>query len=175
MSGLDPLEPPAPLPAGITGVPRVRRWDATALVDVQGLAGADLVELDFLVLDDGSTVGPDGVGTEALAILAQAVATRVDAPFAARAVRRGAMSWAVGARSIQADVVELEAPDEVQLLEVVVSPEGDVSASVDGEPVGELGPALLALEERGRARFESFVARADKVGAGRWAVTVEPI
>ena len=59
-------------------------------------------------------------------------------------------------------------------VEVIVAPDGERTALVDGEAVtGLVEPAvdlaLRELEQRGRLRFQAFVARADKVDDDRWA------
>ncbi len=51
---------------------------------------------------------------------------------------------------------------------------------MDGEAVtGLVEPAvdlaLRELEQRGRLRFQAFVARADKVDDDRWQLTVDPL
>ncbi len=167
------------LPAGITGLSRVRRWDATWLVDLPALDAAGVEELELLVLEDGSLVGAEGVGDEAAQALAAVVAGSVDRPYAVNATRRPDNRWAVGARSLDVEIVALSASISAGSLEVVAAPDGEVTSSVDGEPVEtplpELAVALHEIEERGRARFESFVARADRVGDGRWALTVNPL
>ena len=64
-------------------------------------------------------------------------------------------------------------------VEVVVAPGGDRSLLVDGEevvnPDPAWEPAVHELERRGRKRFQSFVARADRVGEDRWELTVDPL
>jgi hypothetical protein len=65
-------------------------------------------------------------------------------------------------------------------LEVAVPPDGETTLLVDGEivtevPEGPEGEALATLESRGAARFQAFVARADRVEDGRWELTVDPL
>ena len=180
MNPLDPLEPRPPLlPAGITGLARSRRWDASALVSVPELAGESAAEIEFLVLAEGTIASADAVAPESLAVLARAVEGGIDPPYAALAVRRSALEWAVGASTVDAELIELPRGLDAGSLEVVVTPEGDVTASVDGGLLAvvpaELEPALAEIERHGRTRFQSFVVRADKVGADRWAVTVDPL
>jgi hypothetical protein len=177
---LDPLEPPSSfgLPAGITGIPRARRWDATAFATVPELRGDPRAELEFEAFADGTLVSAEPVEPGALATLAAALAGGIEPPYAARAVRRSEKDWAVGALAVDAETVALPPGIDADSLEVVLAPDGELTASVDGEPsfdpAAGLEDALAEIERRGRERFESFVARADRVG-DRWTVTVEPL
>jgi hypothetical protein len=180
VSPLDPLEPSTPpLPAGITGLARTRRWDASALVSVPELEASSVQEVELLLLADGTIVSTAAVDPEALAALARAVGGGVDPPYVALAVRRSSLEWAVGAATVHAELLAFQSGLGCSSLEVVVTPDGDVTASADGELLStvppELEPALGEIERHGRTRFQSFVARADKVGADRWAVTVDPL
>jgi hypothetical protein len=180
VSSLDPVEPRTPpLPAGITGIPQIRRWDASALVSVAGLVGRPVAEVELLVLADGTIFSPEGVAPESLAAFARALEGGIEPPFAALAVRRSELEWAVGARTVDAETIDLPPGLEASTIEVVVSPDGDVTTSVDGDlpgvPAPDLVPAAVQIEHHGRSRFQSFVARADRVGSDRWAVTVEPL
>jgi hypothetical protein len=63
---------------------------------------------------------------------------------------------------------------------VALTPDGELSAGLDGRPVeGLVDPsvdvALRELESRGRARFQAFAARADNLGGDRWQLTVDPL
>ena len=65
-------------------------------------------------------------------------------------------------------------------VEVIVAPDGERTALLDGEAVaGLVEPAvdlaLRELEQRGRLRFQAFVARADRVDDDRWQLTVDPL
>ena len=42
---------------GVSGLARVREWDATAIAEVDALRASDETEIDFRVLGDGSVVG----------------------------------------------------------------------------------------------------------------------
>lgn len=103
----------------------------------------------------------------------------LEPPYAVRAVRRGRVAWAVAARALRSEPVALALPEGISTLEVVVSPAGDETVLVDGreatavEAHGE--PAVDELRRRGRERFQSFVARADRVGEDRWELTVDPL
>ena len=95
-----------------------------------------------------------------------------------RAVRQSRVDWAVAGRILKSEPLFLSVPG-VATLEVVVDPEGDVSVVVDGEAAISVGPdrepAVREIERRGRERFQSFVARADRVGEDRWELTVDPL
>jgi hypothetical protein len=95
-----------------------------------------------------------------------------------RAVRQGRLGWAVAARILRSEPIALNAPG-VSRLEVVVSPEGDVTVLVDGEDTPSGAPhlegAASEVERRGRERFQAFVARADRVGEDRWELTIDPL
>ena len=43
------------------------------------------------------------------------------------------------------------------------------------DPEGPEGEALGTLESLGAARFQAFVARADRVEDGRWELTIDPL
>ena len=43
------------------------------------------------------------------------------------------------------------------------------------EPAGSDARAFEEIERAGRARFQAFVARADRVEDGRWELTVDPL
>ena len=64
-------------------------------------------------------------------------------------------------------------------LEVVAAPTA-TTLLVDGEmasdvPEGPEGEAFATLESRGAARFQAFVARADRVDDSRWELTIDPL
>jgi hypothetical protein len=103
----------------------------------------------------------------------------LERPYAAQAVRRGPSEWMVGGRRTHASLIALPLPAN-DALEVIVAPDGERTALVDGEPVsGLVEPAvdlaLRELEHRGRLRFQAFVARADRVDDDRWQLTVDPL
>ena len=101
--------------------------------------------------EEPGTIGP----------LADAVESRIQAPYRAEAVRRSDAEWAVAARRIE--VVELEdlQGDEAEL---VVTREGHV-LRVDGRTT--LGSAP-SLERVGRGRGSEYVVRARRVDGNLW-------
>ena len=84
-----------------------------------------------------------------------------------------------GARRVNAELVSLPG-DKAELVEVALAPGGELSAALDGRPVeGLVAPAidvaLRELEQRGRARFQAFAARADNLDGERWRLTIDPL
>ncbi len=123
----------------------------------------------------------EAVPRRALERIAAELDARVERPYDALAVRRGPVLWSAGARGIRlGETVDLPAGFPATTLEVVRAPNGDLEARADDELLGGAFDPLYAnavaeLERRGRARFESFVVRADKVAGGRWYVTIDPL
>jgi hypothetical protein len=162
--------------AGVSGLPRQREWDDTTIAEVPLLEGSEETELDFRILADGSVVGD--VSGDAVVELTRDLG--VEPPYAARAVRRSAREWTVGALAIESELVELPGGADALSLEVGVPPEGESMYFVDGEmlaepPEGAAADALAELERRGAERFQAFVARADRLEDGRWELTVDPL
>jgi hypothetical protein len=162
--------------AGVSGLPRQREWDDTTIAEVPLLEGAEETEIDFRVLADGSVVGD--VSGDAVVELTRDLG--IEPPYAARAVRRSAREWTVGALAIESELVELPGGADAVSLEAAVPPDGETMYVVDGEmlaepPEGAAADALAELERRGAERFQAFVARADRLEDGRWELTVDPL
>ena len=162
--------------SGVSGLARQREWDATAIAEVPALVGSDEAEMDFRVLGDGSVVGD--VSADMLAELTGDLG--LDPPYAARAVRQNEREWMVGALRIESELVELPAGIDAVSLEAAVPPDGEAMYLLDGEilteaPTGASADALSELERLGAARFQAFVARADRLEDGRWELTVDPL
>jgi hypothetical protein len=172
-----------PLPAGVTGIPRLKEWDAVVLLQLPELAGDAVAEFEFDVPAEGAPAVRDEarVPQETLERLAAELDAQVDRPYEARAVRYDEERFWVGARAGRAlETIDLPEGLPASSLEVVRAPDGDLQATVDGEPVDpaqeeQYRSALDVLQRYGEARFESFVARADKADGGRWNVTVDPL
>jgi hypothetical protein len=133
-------------------------------------------ELEFALLADGAVLGE--VPREAVRALAGELG--LEAPFAVRAVRRGPLEWAVAGRMLASEPVALPSSLAAARIELAVPPDGEVEVLLDGELATGALPepeqeAIAELERRGRARFQSFVARADRVGEGRWELTIDPL
>ena len=161
---------------GVSGLARQREWDATSIAEVPVLRASDETELDFRVLGDGSVIGDVDAGV--VAELTREL--RIEAPYAARAVRQNETEWMVGAVRMESELVELPAGVEALALEAAVPPEGETMYVVDGEiladaPEGPVAGALAELERIGADRFQAFVARADRLEDGRWELTVDPL
>lgn len=161
--------------SGVSGLARPRQWDATSLADVAALRGHDVAQVEFRVRADGSVVGD--VPPEAVPALTAELG--LEPPYTVRAVRRSETAWAVGALGIQSDPIELPAGIDAVSLEVAVPPRGERMLFADGEvvdePAGSDARAFEEIERAGRARFQAFVARADRVEDGRWELTVDPL
>jgi len=175
------LEVLGQLPTGVTGIPRLKEWDAVALVEVPELEASPLHELELDALPDGGldARADDPVPREALERLAAELDARLSRPYEALAVRREGRLWAVGANAVRLGE-PLELGDlPARTVELVRAPAGDTTLSVDGEDAdpGEAPYAAAAAElaRVGSKRFESFVARADRGAGGRWHVTVDPL
>lgn len=161
--------------SGVSGLARPRQWDATSLVDVPELRGYDAPQLEFRVRGDRSVVGD--VPREAVPALTAEL--RLEPPYMVRAVRRSETAWAVGALAVESEPIDLPLGLESATLEVAVPPGGERMLFADGEIVEEPADAETRafdeLERAGRARFQAFVARADRVEDGRWELTVDPL
>lgn len=161
--------------SGVSGLSRPREWDAFSIVDVEALGATELHELEFAILADGAVLGEVPLD----AVPALAAELDLQPPYAVRAVRRGPLEWAVAGRVLRSGPLALSVPARISSLEVVVVPDGDRAVLVDGEETVAVDPAwgeaVEELERRGRERFQSFVARADRVVEDRWELTVDPL
>lgn len=179
MSGKEEIHDPRMfrwVESGVSGIARAREWDVTALVEVPALRGSDVGELDFRVFGDGTVIGD--VPSEAVAELTAELG--LAPPFVVRAVRQSTTDWTVGALQLESELVALPAGIDAMSLEVAVPPDGEAALLVDGEMVADVvegpeGEAFRELERLGEARFQAFVARADRVDDGRWELTIDPL
>jgi hypothetical protein len=150
---------------GIHGVPRLRRWDVVESAAAPGLVGD---EIAFAVLPDGTVIvdgdEPDG----AMAPLADAVEAALAPPYRAEAVRRGAETWSVGARSIK--VIEQRGldGDEAEL----VCNGGERTLTCDGKARVARAQAFIAAGERHGA---DYVVRATRLDGDLWEVEATPL
>jgi hypothetical protein len=162
--------------SGVSGLARARDWDATALVQAPSLRGYEAAELEFRVFADGTVVGD--VPSEAVAELTGELG--LAPPLVVRAVRQGDSEWTVGGLQLESELISLPPGISAMSLEVAVPPDGETTLLVDGEmasdvPEGPEGEAFATLESRGAARFQAFVARADRVDDSRWELTIDPL
>jgi len=137
-----------------------------------------LGEVEFQAFEE-AVVAVAGAPQEIVERLAAVLDRELERPYTAQAVRRGPTEWMVGGRRTHASLISLALPAN-DAVEVIVAPDGERTAVLDGEAVaGLVEPAvdlaLRELEERGRLRFQAFVARADRVDDDRWQLTVEPL
>jgi hypothetical protein len=162
----------------VTGLARPRRWDATLAVELPELECEPESEL-WLVAFEDAVVGAPAATPDVHERIAGALDAALDRPYEALVVRSSPTAWSVGARRVNAELVRLPGV-AAGLVEVALAPDGEITTAVDGRGVeGEVDPALDAalreLERRGRARFESFAARADNLDGERWQLTVDPL
>jgi hypothetical protein len=151
---------------GIHGVPRARRWDAVVAVEAPGLRG-DSVQ--FVVLEDGTLVVEEDEPDDALTPLAEAIETRLAAPYRAEAVRRDGTLWGVAGRRITIVSEPGLVGDEAEL---VLSSSG-WALTVDGRHRLAHVPAL---EAGGRAGGRTdAVVRASRVSDDLWEVEAAPL
>jgi hypothetical protein len=167
LAGHHPAEATRPWPeVGIHGVPRPRRWDAVTTRDVAELTGD---RAQFVVLPDGSLLVEDGPDDQALAALADGL--DLEPPYRAEAVRRDGTVWAAAARRIE--VAELpDAPPDAEHVELAVHSD-ERSLRVDGTLV--FGGRLSTLEQLADARYEAYVAEAQRLDGDLWEIHLAPL
>ncbi len=165
--------------SGVSGLARAREWDATALVELPELSGEPLAGFE-LVARRRVVRSEPAVPAAALERVAAELDSVLARPYRARAVRQGLSEWLVGAVELRSEEIELAGAPDATRIEVAYPPGGVRHVLVDGEQALEpLDPSLAAavdeLERRGSKRFESFVARVDKVEGDRWDLTIDPL
>jgi hypothetical protein len=163
----------------VSGLPRVREWDAFTVVEILELEASELSEFEFRSLGDGTIVTDADVTVDVLDRLARWGDEEIGRSYAASVVRQDRGSWAVGLVRVNAQPLELPEVDATTL-QVVRPPDGSRLVAVDGEEAAgfvdrSLASAADELERRARGRFEAFVARADRLDDGRWELTVDPL
>jgi hypothetical protein len=151
---------------GIHGVPRARRWDAVVAVEAPGLRG-DSVQ--FVVLEDGTLVVEEDEPDDALTPLAEAIETRLAAPYRAEAVRRDGTLWGVAGRRITIVSEPGLVGDEAEL---VLSSSGWALTVVGRHRLAHV-PALEAVGRAG-GRTDAVV-RASRVSDDLWEVEAAPL
>ena len=149
---------------GIHGVPRPRRWDAVVTADAPDIPGE---AVHFVALPDSTLVVDEDVPDGALGPLANAVETRLPAPYRAEGVRRGGR-WAVAARRIE---VVRDRSLTGDVMELVVA-NGERSLTVDGEV---RVPRAPSLQRAGEAEGSDYVVRATRLDDELWEVEAAPL
>jgi hypothetical protein len=146
---------------GIHGLHRHREWDAVATVDAPDLGGE---EAWFVVLGSGAVIAEDH------AVDARLVSSiPLEAPFRARAVRRDAGIWVVGASRIRT----VELVDDPGGHAVEVAWDGrERSVRIDGAPTLAGVPEL---ERLGAERHATYVVTAARIEGSTWEVFVLPL
>lgn len=146
---------------GIHGLHRHREWDAVATVDAPDLVGD---ETWFVVLGSGDVVAEEG-GVDSRLV----ASIPLEAPFRARAVRRDAGIWVVGASSIRTAALA----DDPGGNAVEVAWDGrERSVRIDGEPTLAGVPEL---ERLGAERHGTYVVTAARIEGSTWEVFVAPL
>jgi hypothetical protein len=147
---------------GVHGIPRMREWDATAVAEAPDL---DADEVTFATLPDGTLIVD---GEEDCVPLADALETQLPPPYRAWAVRRNETQWAVAGRTIE--VAEL--PDATGDVVDLTVRDGERSLVVDGMPTFGGVPSL---ERLAGARYDAYVAHAERLDGDFWDVRVTPL
>jgi hypothetical protein len=147
---------------GIHGLHRQREWDAVATLDLPDVVGD---EVWFAVLPDGSATVESGDADPSPFRPAVTLAP----PYRARAVRRGAETWAVAARRIETvELADQPAGDEVE----IAWDGSERTVRIDGTPTLAGVPAL---ERLAAARHRTYVVRAVRLSGATWEVAVSAL
>ena len=159
-------EPQLPRPThdAAIGIPRPREFDALTIVDAAELDG-DAVE--FVALPDGDLIVLQQDGDGDLSPLADAVEERLNAPYRARGVRHTDTLWSVAA--IPVNVVRVVADGGTI---DVAAHNGDLTATVDGEPTLKRFPELERLGERVGA---NYAVHAERLDEDLWQARASPL
>jgi hypothetical protein len=148
------------------------------VVEVPKRLNPHLSTVSFRVYEDG--IETSSPGLDVVERFVEELDRVLRRPYAGLATRQTEERWAVAGKEFKSDSIRLARRLPAARIELAISPEGERSVLVDGEPVGEAIPAsimeaLAELEERGRERFEAFVARADRRNDDDWEVTIDPL
>ena len=150
--------------SGEVTAPRPRRWDAVVSAEAPDVEGE---EVDFVTLPDGSLIIDEEQGEGDLTPLAEALETRLSAPYRAHGVRQGDRVWAVAGRKIEVASFSADG-DEIVLTEHG----GNRTLAVDGAPVDG---SIAELQQAGRRHGRSYVVRAHRLDGDVWEVSVDPL
>jgi hypothetical protein len=150
---------------GVHGVPRAREWDAVVSAESETLS---VDEVSFAALPDGTLIVDEDVPEGSLAPLAEAVEGVIEAPYRAQGVRKSERVWAVGALRIEVAELPGATGDEIDLAVQA----GGRTLVVDGEPAFGGVPAL---ERLAAARYEEYVAHAERLDGDLFEIKVAPL
>ncbi len=147
------------------------------MLELPSLVGVEIGTFEATVFPDRLD-GDLSVTREAIDLVRAEIERALEPPYFLRAVRQDQKTWMVGARAISSTLISLHL--HASSLEIACPPGDDRSVFVDGQFASEpfdadIAKAVQTLERLGRERFESFVARADKVEADRWELTIDPL
>ena len=153
------------------------------VVELPELEGSTLTEFELRAPAEGEIAAraDEDLAREALQRVVAELDESLERPYETLVVRKDAKLWSAGARAVRAGAdVELPHDLTASSVEVVRTPDGELQAQVDGEPIDPAenpvhADAVAELDRRGRERFESFVVRADRGVGGSWQVTVDPL
>ncbi len=143
---------------------RPREWDAVVFVDAPEPAGSST---KFVVLPDRSFLAEGDVDRTGVASIVQLLGH--EPPYRAEAIRRDGSTWAVGVRSIL--VVELPPSVLGDDLELVWDGR-ERTTLVGGAP--SLA-SVAELEALAKARFDTWVVRAERLRDAYWEVEIGPL
>jgi hypothetical protein len=150
---------------GVHGVPRAREWDVVVTAESETLTGD---EVGFAALPDGTLIVDEDVPDGSLGPLAEAVERALEPPYRAQGVRKSERVWAVGALRVEVAELPATAGDEIDLAVQA----GTRTLAVDGELVFGGVPAL---ERIARARYEEYVAHAERLDGDVFEIKVAPL
>jgi hypothetical protein len=150
--------------AGIHGVPRPREYDVVLSLDVEGVRGD---EVSFVALEDGTLLLESDEDID-LDPFGDALEGALAPPYRVTAVRKGEITWAVAANSIEVATIadEIEG-DTVEL----AYQQGETTVLVDG---AEAFGSLASFEQLAEG-LEAYVIRASRLDGDLWEVKVTPL
>jgi hypothetical protein len=149
---------------GISGIPRLREWDAVAAADAPALTGN---AVHFFALRDGTLILDEDEPDDALAPLATALEHLLQPPYRAEGIRQGEVLWAVSA--VQIRVVQLP-PDTVGEQVELTRFGGERQLTVDDR---EVSSAAFVQLDRLAPPNSDFALRAERLDDTWWAATVD--
>ncbi|MCY4087620.1 MAG: hypothetical protein OXG37_12260 [Actinomycetia bacterium] len=173
---------PDRLEAGVSGLARMREWDAVRLIEVPELENDRLSAFSFrLGFGHAIELASDGPASLPAGVVQrfQKTLRHIKPPAIGRATRRSAVIWSVAARRLGQTAIKLDAPATVCELSVALPPAGEAVRLVDGEEPAELSPELAGLldelERLGRERFDRFAVSAERLDERFFGVQIDAL